>query len=940
MDAGRWREIERLYHAALEREPEERGEFILKACTGDAELRNELESLLAQDLKERGPLDGPAWEGAASLLDSGKIRRLSAGVQLGPYRIEKQIGAGGMGEVYRARDTRLGRDVALKVLPAEVAGDPARCQRFELEARAVAALNHPNIVAIHDVGNENGVSYMVTELVDGDSLRSGRFSHRKALDIAVQIVDGLAAAHAAGVSHRDLKPENILVTREGRVKILDFGLAKFTVRSVASGTESLTVKTEPGVVMGTVQYMSPEQARGEATDHRSDLFSFGVIFYELLSGKRPFQADTAAGTIAAILNQDPPELPDGVSQLVRHIVTLCLEKNRDARWHSAHDLKLELIWAKQEFDRPALVSKTRRRESIAWGVALTVLVASVLLAIGYARNRALPGQAVRSSLLAPPKYYFQPGNFSVSPDGTRLAFVAVAPDGGYSLWVRTLSSSVAQQLSGTEGASFPFWSPDSKRAGFLADGKLKTVDLASGAVRIISEAPSGHSAGSWNRDGSILFEPFASGPLYRVAETGGAPVAVSSLRFKKGGPPGWPFFLPDGNHFLYAFKRSTPDDPLGNGIYIGSIRDGAGPRPLVPVVSENAAFASGYLLYGENRSLRAQPFDPERLQLSGNSFSVAEQELEEDPGFSHSEFSVSENGVIVFQSLNDSVSRLMWFDRSGSEVGQIAESGYKDPRISPSGRFVAVSSDDARNGKFFIRVYDTVRGTSTRLTEGGGEESPAWTPDGENVTYAGFDGKSFYLSEVAIDGTRPSRLLWKGSGIMRQLDWSPDGHLAFADFTGGLPNLKVYSASDHQVATIGPAAEARFSPDGRWIAYAQASAEHLTQTGGMIFIQPFPGPGGRIAISTGEAAQPAWSHDGRQIFYIAPDRKLMAVDFDPEKRSAGAPRVLFQTRIIAPNFIGTQLDVSRDGRFLINSVPPGTSSALTLLTGWTAQLKR
>jgi eukaryotic-like serine/threonine-protein kinase len=520
-------------------------------------------------------------------------------------------------------------------------------------------------------------------------------------------------------------------------------------------------------------------------------------------------------------------------------------------------------------------------------------------------------------------------SFSVSPDGMRLAFVAVGPDGRSSLWVRTFSASSAQQLNGTDGAMLPFWSPDNRRIGFFASGKLATVDVGSAAVRILCEAPLGRCGGTWNRDGTIVFAPSIAGPLYRVSDTGGVPVPVTRiLRQGSGQAHRWPFFLPDGKHFLYFVEWSSPDDPQGDGIYVGSL-DASAPKLLSSDLAGNAAFAAGHLLYGRDRSLRVQPFDPDRLELSGTVVSIAEQELEQDPAFSHSEFSVSENGVLVFQSLADSASTLVWFDSTGKELGQIAEWGYRDPRLSPDGRFLAVSSDDGRNGRFFIRVYDLARGISTRLTDGGSDESPAWPPDGKRITYGTFDGKSHYLKDVPVDGSGPPQPLLSGA-IRRHLDWSSDGHLVFSDFSKGRPEVRVYSSSDHHVTPIVQGAEARFSPDGKWIAYVSMEG---------IVVQPFPGPGGRMAISKGGGAQPNWSRDGRQIFYIAPDKKLMAVSINPRDKSAGAPHVLFQTRIIAPNFVGTQYDVYSDGRFLINSVPANNSSPLTLFTGWSAQLK-
>jgi eukaryotic-like serine/threonine-protein kinase len=616
--------------------------------------------------------------------------------------------------------------------------------------------------------------------------------------------------------------------------------------------------------------------------------------------------------------------------MLERVVKTCLAKDPDARWQSAHDVKLELTWLEQSAAPAA--SRSRNRERVVFAIGLVLLlVTAVLLSLDHFRRGPQPVQAVRSSLLPPSNYFYQRGNFSVSPDGTRLAFVGVGPDGNYTLWVRTFSAPSAQQLNGTEGAMLPFWAPDSRRIGFFAGGKLNVVDIGSGAVRILCEAPLGRFGGTWSRDGVIVFAPGVSGPLYRIPESGSVSTPVTRIpRQGSGVRHSWPFFLPDGKHFLYSVAGSAPDDLQSNGIYVGAL-DASPPKLVSSELAGNVAFAAGHLLYGRDRSLRAQPFDPDRLQASGSAVSIAEEELEEDDGFSHSEFSVSQNGVIVFQSLADSVSKLIWFDQSGKELSQIAEVGYSDPRLSPDGRFLAISSDDARNGKLFIRVYDLARGVATRLTEGGSDESPAWSHDGGKIAYGTFDGKAHYINVVPTDGSSPPQLLLKGEAIMRHLDWSPDARLVFSTFSNG-PFLKVYSAADKQVASFAQGAEARFSPDGKWIAYV-AGFEGP-------FVQPFPGPGGRIEISSGSGAQPTWARDGKQIFYIAPDRKLMAVSFDPQHKSAGAPRVLFQTRIVAPNLFGTQYDVSADGRFLIDSVPSNYSSPLTLVTGWSAQLKR
>lgn len=873
-------------------------------------------------------------------LQSGIAMHLSTSERLGPYEIVAPIGAGGMGEVYRAKDTRLDRTVAIKVLPAHLAGNPELRQRLEREAKTVSSLNHSHICVLHDIGHQDGIDYLVMEYLEGDTLAArlakGPLPLEQALPLAIQITDALEAAHRRSVVHRDLKPANIMLTRSG-AKLLDFGLARIDKRIAAEGAEGHTVTaglTNPGTILGTFQYMAPEQLEGKDADARTDLFAFGAVLYEMLTGRKAFEGQSQASLISAIMSADPPAiaaLQPLTPPALERVVNNCLAKDPDDRWQSAHDVKLELTWLDQGGGTSAAVPGSHSWERVALGIALALLVAAgVLLALNSFRRGPQPVQTVRSSILPPSNYFFQRGNFSISPDGTRLAFTAVGPDGNYTLWVRTFSAGRAQQLSGTGGAMFPFWAPDSRRIGFFADGKLETVDVGSGAVRILCEAPLGRCGGAWNREGTIVFAPSLTGPLYRIPDSGGAPAPVTTIaRPGSGQRHTWPFFLPDGGHFLYFVDWSTADDPQGNGVYVGSL-DASRPKLVSSELTGNVAFAGGYLLYGRDRSLRAQPFDPDRLQPTGSVVSIAEQELEEDAGFSHSEFSVSTNGVLVFQSMADSVSRLMWFDQGGKELGQIAELGYKDPRLSPDGRFLAISSDDGRNGKLFVRVYDLARGIATRLTEGASDESPVWSHDGAKIAYGAFDGKSHYVKSTSADGSGSPQVLLNGPAIMRHLDWSQDGRLVFSDFSTGLPSLRVYPAAEKQAMPFARGAEARFSPDAKWVAYAGS---------GGVFAQPFPGPGGRIEISGGNGAQPVWARDGRQIFYIASDRKLMAVSFDPKRKSAGAPRVLFQTRIIAPNFVATQYDVSADGRFLINSVPSNYSSPLTLLTGWTAQLK-
>jgi Tol biopolymer transport system component/DNA-binding winged helix-turn-helix (wHTH) protein len=538
---------------------------------------------------------------------------------------------------------------------------------------------------------------------------------------------------------------------------------------------------------------------------------------------------------------------------------------------------------------------------------------------------------IRSSVLPPSNWAFEHSSFSISPDGARLAFVGVGPDGNDKLWVRTLSTTNAQQINGTDGALLPFWSPDGQRIGFFAAGKLNIVDLDSGTVRILCEAPFGRSGGAWGRDGTIVFSPSVVGPLYRIPASGGVPVPVTRMTHPTIGQRHmWPSFLPDGTHFIYS-DSNGPVSQQGASIYIGSL-DGSDPKLISSKVAGNVAYASGYLLYGRAYSLWAQPFDLRRLEPSGTARSITSQEIDEERSFSHAEFSVSQNGMLVFQSLTDSSSTLAWFDVTGKELSQVGEPGWRDPRLSPDGHVLAVSSDDARNGKSFIRVYDLAHSISVRLTDSGADHSPAWSPDGKTIVYTTLDA----LKEVPADGSSPPQILLKGGGYLGHISWSQDGHLVFTDFSVGFPSLKVYSAADHRIVPFAIGAEARFSPDGKWIAYI---GPLTVPDADAIFIAPFPGPGGRIRISRGSGAQPTWAHDGNHLFYVTPDRKLMAVDFDPRAKAASGPRGLFQTRIVGPNFSDTQYAVSRDGRFLINSFRPNASSPLTLVADWTVELK-
>ena len=849
-----------------------------------------------------------------------------------------------MGEVYRARDTRLDRTVAVKILPAELSSDPERRKRLSREAKAISGLSHPNICTLYDVGHQDGTDYLVMEHLEGetlaDRLEKGPLPTEQVLRIGMDIAGALGAAHRQGIVHRDLKPGNIMLTKSG-AKLLDFGLAKAVAPAVnlsAMPTASKPLTAE-GKIVGTFQYMSPEQVEGKEVDSRSDIFSFGAVLYEMATGKRAFEGKTQASLAAAILERDPPPMSDLAPMSPRafdRLVRTCLAKDPDQRWQSAHDLREQMAWIAEGGEtQPAPRAAGRQASSPQWAAwSVAALLAAVLLVLVILHFRAAPSalQVVHSSLLPPPENSFTPYNFAISPDGTRLAFASVGPDGLNHLWIRVLSSSSAQEISGSQDATYPFWAPDSRRVGFFGEGKLRTVDTAMGSVKVLCDAPVGRG-GTWNRDGTIVFAPSVASPLLRIPDTGGEPVALSApLASGSGHGYRWPYFLPDGKHYLYFSEWNPPGDPEGNGVYIGSL-DGGKPKLLTSELTGNVEFADGRLLYVRDRSLLAQPFDPARMEFTGPPLPIVEESvIKETAGFLHAGFSVSQNGVVIIQSFAAFSTRLLWYDHTGKEIGQVPGMGYWDPRFSPDGRSLALVSDDVRNGKYFIHVIDLASGRSMRLTDGGREGTPVWSRDGKRIVYVSTEGNAGAIYEVPTDGSGSPRLLVKGAQKLVN-DWSSDGHLIFMDFGRGLPFLGMYSDSDHQVGEIGIGAEARFSPDGKWLVHLEPRTRYQE-----IFVQPFPGPGPRIQISQGGGSEAVWRRDGREIYYIGSDRKLMAATFDPLTKTAGAPRALFQTHIVGPTFVLFQYDVTPDGRFLINSLTP--DSPLTLITNWPAMISK
>jgi eukaryotic-like serine/threonine-protein kinase len=889
---------------------------------------------------------------------------LTSGTRLGPYEILAPVGAGGMGEVYRARDTRLGREVAVKILSSHLSSDSDLKQRFEREARAVSLLTHPNICRLYDVGSQDGTAFIVMEYLEGETLavrlRAGPLPLPLSLKIGVEIADALDKAHREGIIHRDLKPSNIMLTKSG-AKLMDFGLAKSVVATLHGVTPtpipsqddlptiSATALTSPdapftehGAILGTLLYMAPELLQGRPADFRSDIFSFGCVLYEMISGRRAFTGESRLSIVAAILEKDPQPMA-GLQPLtpaaLEHVVFRCLMKDPEERWQSSRDLSRELKWISggvglTKASEPA----PRRRERLAWGVAALCIALLAWLGVAHWRGtQSVVSRHLHLSLLPPLSTSFVPYNFAISPDGRRLAFVAAAQDGSTALWIRSLAAGTAQQMTGTEGALFPFWSPDSRQVGFFQASKLKSVDPGIGAVQILCDAPGG-AGGTWNNRGTIIFAGFQgvatrsgfTNGLFKVSASGGEPQRVTI-----GSAPNaaiyWPSALQDGDHFIY-FIFGSSDSPQKQGIYVGSLSTQENKLISSEIVG-NTQFASSRLYYVRDRSLMAQPFDLKRLQTAGPPEAVSRQELEQSPAFSRAGFSISDDGVVVFQSATESVSRLTWFDRSGKELEELPKTGYRDPALSRDGALLAISSDDDHNGKHYIHIYDFARGTSTRVSDGGTEVFPVLSPDGKRVAYAGNNARvSQYIDVAATDGSgKLERLV--ASDFLIPNDWSADGRfLVYMNFQGSAPELDVLDLSNHSRTAYAPGAEAQFSPDGKWIAFTGFGSS--TGEDPDVYVGRFPGPGRRIQISNHGGAQPRWSADGRELFYITIDKKLMAVSIDTshDEPVAGVPHALFQTRIIAPRIVLFQYAVSHDGnRFLINSMPSVGAAPLTVL---------
>jgi Tol biopolymer transport system component len=880
---------------------------------------------------------------------------IPAGTKLGRYEILSKIGEGGMGEVYRARDARLNRDVAIKVLPAAFSSDAERLRRFEQEARAASALNHPNILAIHDTGTtDDATPFVVSELLEGETLREklsdGGLPVRKALDYSLQVARGLAAAHGKGIVHRDLKPENLFVTRDGRVKILDFGIAKLISRKgggVELDAEAPTqmVKTDSGVVIGTVGYMSPEQVRGQAVDARSDIFSFGAILYETLAGRRAFQGASHVETMNAILKDEPPELSVStthVSAAIERVVRRCLEKEAEERFQSASDLAfaLDALSGVQSSNATAAIApgdaakhtRAKWRSGLPWAVAgVAVLTAALAFALPYFRSAPEGRSIVRFHVAIPdgvdPPLDVEIHSMAVSPDGRHLAFVGDA-GGQRRIWMRALDATAAVPLPGTEGANSIFWSPNSGHLAFFADGKLKRAEVSGKSLQIVCNLSAPIDAtGSWGSEGTIIYAEEKDGNIYRVSAAGGTP---SLLLPSKGDARRWLHFLPDGRRFLF-YKYDEGEN--NKGLYAGSL-DSKEIRPVASIEPARAQYVKdGYLLYPRDGSLVAQPFDEKNLRLTGEP-SVVVERLPYFDKTGWAEFSASEEGVIVHRAELPK-NRLVWLDRTGRELGQAGEPGYiYSVRLSPDGQRAVLTIDETISGSD-IWIQDLSRDTRTRFVSGPTDDSGGtWSEDGRRLAYFSCceDASAFHIKELGDTGK--GQLPVKEQSWAAPIDWSRDGRfiLYWAD-----EDLWVLPASGAEkpylwMQSRPKVRQARFSPDGRWVAFVSEETGRPE-----IYVTAFDRPGEKTRISTEGGNGPRWRSDGKEMFYVTIDSKVMSVPVSSGDQFAiGKSALLFKGDPRTMDY-----DVTADGqRFIILASTPGTQHLpFAVVLNWSANLK-
>jgi eukaryotic-like serine/threonine-protein kinase len=884
---------------------------------------------------------------------------LSPTTRLGPYEIVAPLGAGGMGEVYQARDTRLDRTVAIKVLNSSLVASPNLRSRFEREAKTISQLNHPNICTLYDVGHEHGTDYLVMEFLQGESLeerlKRGPLPLKELVSIGCDIADALERAHRAGIVHRDLKPGNVMLTKTG-AKLLDFGLAKPGGSGTAAGSATapllsaaMTVNsptpqqsplTQQGALVGTVQYMSPEQIQGLEADARSDIFAFGAMLYEMATGKRPFTGKSQIKVASAILEDEPQPVsavlktsPPALDRLVR----TCLAKNPDERFQSALDVKLELAWTSTE---PAGAASSATKSTM-WITCGALAVVAIIAAFLLWMRLSQPTQRMMHFAAAPP---LSARSMAVAPDGITVAFVAYREDthrGG--LFLYEIGGNDAKPLTGTDGASFPFWAPDGRAVGFFANGKLKRFDFDSASVRTLCDAPSGRG-GTWSKSGLILFTPIGTlnEGIMSISENGGAPVKLNY--------PGamgnentyrWPVFLPDGKHYLFLAANIRGDMEL-NSLYVGSI-DRPSEKQFLTKTMYNADYANGYVFFVRDGAIQAQKLDLASYQLTGNVLRIFDKVKLQSRIF-YAAFAASRGAVLAQEAGEVSLSRLMWYDRSGKNISDSAPTDtYANLAISHDGKYIVTDKTDTTNENTDVFIYDPSRASFRRLTfDPGIDAVPVWAPDGHQIAFTSSRGRNFGIYVKSADGSQPERALALTSGVdALPTDWSRDGKNLLYLVP---PDLWVYSFDEGKPHAFlkAPASlkNAQFSPDGKWVAYSSNESGRW-----QVYVTSFPDARGKWQVSTDGGEQPRWRGDGKEIFFLSSEAKLMVVSVDTKNEfDSGTPANLFQTN--PPEQVATTeqvvYDVSRDGqRFLVNTkYDNGSAHPMSVILSWQTEMKK
>ncbi|MGC1437100.1 MAG: protein kinase [Terriglobales bacterium] len=893
---------------------------------------------------------------------------LTSGTKLGPYQIVSPLGAGGMGEVYCARDTRLDRIVAVKILPAHLSSNPEAKQRFEREARAISSLNHPNICTLYDVGHKDGIDYLVMEFLEGqtlaDRLMKGPLPLEQVLKYGIEICEGLEKAHRCGLTHRDLKPGNVMLTKTA-VKLMDFGLAKpgsqpdapasgLTLTSPAASRPL----TQEGMIVGTFQYMSPEQIEGKEADARSDIFALGAVLYEMATGKRAFEGKSTTSVIAAILERDPapissvqPMFPRAMDRVVR----TCLQKDPEERWQSVRDLRTNLRWI-EEGEAPATSPQVERnlwRERAAWVLAC-VLLSGLAFFAAVRDHASSASEPERFSVYPPEKSVFSgPPNitvavpqFALSPDGRGMVFVANSSGADPVIWMRNINQVTARPLPGTEHAQLPFWSPDSRWLGFFAEGKLKKIPVAGGPVQVLADVADAFG-GSWGADGSIIFSRLNTS-IFRVSSGGGTVTSVTNLDSIQKSHR-WPQFLPDGRHFLF---HAQGGDPEHRGVYVGSLEGGA--QKFLLQTESSAVYAwPGYLLYVVGDTLLGQAFDTTRFELRGEPFTIDEP-VGRSTGFNIGA-SASGTGMLAYAAAMLQRGRLTWFDRGGNPLNSVGVEGdYSDFRLSPNGDTLAASLVDPKAWNPDIWLIDLMRGGPSRFTGGSAlSAAPVWSPDGSRIVFrSNRSGQTqLYAKSAGGGGNEESVLTYEAqhaAGIdspnLVCSDWSPDGRYVIGSVpqrtTGDDLWLIPLGGDKKPLKFLGPPSDqlhANFSPDGRFVAYTSNESGRF-----QVYVQTFPLSDRKWQVSTDSGYEPRWRGDGREIYYLSEDRKLMAVAVGAGP-SFAVPKTLFQTRV--PEGVSsrrTHYVPSRDGqRFLVNTQSADASpNPITVVLNWQADLKK